>query len=152
MRGAKINLIYFPSTRFESFQLTASSNYKRGGTLFTIIVLLILFITFILYKKKNALTAILFVALVCAIAFLTKPSEETYIQMLEEDYFLKCDGAMTTCKSTSGTHVYSVDLYIVHNFGIFNFYRLKMWYGGGTHLREIDMIGAYHQFSRFTDR
>ena len=120
--------------------------------MFVIFVILILFIPLILYKKKNARAAYFFLALVCTIAVLTKPSEETYFQMLEDDYFLTCDDAMTTCKSISGTLVYSVDLYTIHNFGIFNFYRLKMWYGGGTHLGEIDMIGAYHQFSRFTDR
>ena len=118
----------------------------------TIIVLVIGIIAIILYKKRNARTALLFLGLICFIAFFTKPSEKMYLKTLEEDYFLQCDEIMKICTSISSDHEFQVELYRVYNIGIFNFYRLKMWYGGKSHLREIDTMGAFYQFSPFTDR
>ena len=125
---------------------------KGGILLFLILLLLIATITIILYKKRNSRTALSFLLLICLIAFFTKPSEKTYFKILEEDYFLSCDETMIICNSTGSNHQYMVDLYRTYNVGVFNFYRLKMWYGDGTHLREIDTIGVFHQFIPFTNR
>ena len=118
----------------------------------TLLLIIIITITIFLFKKKNLRTALLLPLLICFIAFFTKPSEQTYFKALEEDYLLSCDEEMLICTSTSGVHEYTVDLYRIHNIGLFNIYRLKMWYGDGSHLREIDTIGAFHQIMPFTNR
>ncbi len=116
--------------------------------LLILIIITVIFVFSFLLKKKPLIT-VLVLAFICVFALFTKPSETTYYNALENKYDLQCDED-GTC--TAGQHVYTVQQFSSHNLGLFTTYHLKMTYGGGTHLREIDSIGAFYNIFTYTNR
>lgn len=104
---------------------------------------------FILLLKKKPMITVLVLVVICVTALFTKPSETTYYRALANEHGLHCDDS-GTCKA--GQHVYTVQQFSSHNLGLFTTYHLKMTYGGGTHLREIDSIGAFYNIFTYTNR
>jgi hypothetical protein len=104
---------------------------------------------FIFLLKKKPLITVLVLAFICVIALFTKPSEATYYKALTNKHGLQCDDN-GTC--TADQHVYTIQQFSSHNLGLFTTYHLKMTYGGGTHLREIDSIGAFYNIFTYTNR
>ena len=90
--------------------------------------------------KEYTIFAVLFIALICIIALLTKPSEETFFQALENKHGIQCNN-VGIC--TNGQHVYTIQEATSHNFGFFTTYHLKMTYDKGIHSREVSSIGAF---------
>lgn len=112
------------------------------------IIIITIFIFILLLKKKPLITTLV-LAFICVIALFTKPSETTYYNALVNKHGLQCDDNGTCI---AGQHVYTVQHFSSHNLGIFTTYHLKMTYGGGTHLREIDSIGAFYNIFTYTNR
>ena len=119
---------------------------------FFILLILIIVTTIFVFSfllKKKPLITVLVLALICVTALLTKPSETMYYKALANKHGLQCDDN-GTC--TAGQHIYTVQQFSSHNLGLFTTYHLKMTYGGGTHLREIDSIGAFYNIFTYTNR
>ncbi|MEE3807566.1 hypothetical protein V2H29_11425 [Lysinibacillus fusiformis] len=117
---------------------------------FILLILTIVTTIFVsILLKKKPLISVLVLALICVTALFTRPSETTYYNELAKKHGLQCyDNG--TC--TAGQHVYTVEQFSSHNLGLFTTYHLKMTYGGGTHLREIDSIGAFYNIFTYTNR
>lgn len=111
------------------------------------IVTTIFVYTFLL--KKIPFIPLFVLVVICVTALFTKPSEETYYNSLANKHGLHCDDN-GTC--TAGQHVYTLQQFSSHNLCFFTMYHLKMTYGDGTYLREIDNIGAFHSIFTYTNR
>ena len=90
--------------------------------------------------KEYTLFAVFFIACICIIALLTKPSEDTFFQALENKHGIQCNN-VGIC--TTSQHVYTIQEATGHNFGFFTTYHLKMTYDKGQHSREINSLGAF---------
>lgn len=116
--------------------------------MFTVLFIPTIFIIIFLLKKKPLIT-VLVLSFICMIALFTKPSEAMYYNLLANKHGLQCyDNGICT----AGQHVYTVQQFSSHNVGLFTTYHLKMTYGGGTHLREIDSIGAFYNIYTYANR
>lgn len=113
------------------------------------IIITTIFVWIFLLKKYPRITVVV-LAFICVIALFTKPSEETYFNALTTKHGLQCNEHTGTC--IADQHVYTIQQFSSHNLGLFTTYHLKMTYGGGTHLREIDSIGAFHTIFTYTNR
>ena len=96
--------------------------------------------SFVYLLKEYTLFAVPFIALICIIALLTKPSEDTFFQALENKHGMQCND-VGIC--TTDQHVYTIQEATSHNFGFFTTYHLKMTYDKGIHSREINSLGAF---------
>ena len=116
--------------------------------LLTAIIVTTIFVLILLLKKKTLITVLVLV-FICGIALFTTPSEAIYYRALANKHGLQCDDN-GTC--TAGQHVYTVQQFSSHDLGLFTTHHLKMTYGGGTHLREIDSIGTFRNIFTYTNR
>ena len=116
---------------------------------FILVILLLIIITpvigikifsLVYLLKEYTLFAVLFIALICIIALLTKPSEDTFFQALENKHGMQCND-VGIC--TTGQHVYTIQEASSHNFGFFTTYHLKMTYDKGKYSREVNSVGAF---------
>lgn len=96
--------------------------------------------SFVYLLKEYTLFAVPFIALICIIALLTKPTEDTFFHALENKHGMQCND-VGIC--TTGQHVYTIQEATSHNFGFFTTYHLKMTYDKGKYSREVSSIGAF---------